>query len=99
VILVLGARGQLGRELVAAAGAARIPTVGLDLEEVDIADPAAVAAAMADRRPALVVNAAAPRSSVLDSGRFAETFGIRLPAWEDSVDRVVAGIVSAEAVA
>jgi dTDP-4-dehydrorhamnose reductase len=40
-----------------------------------------------------------PRNSVLDSSRFSDTFGIRLAPWQDAVERVVAAILSAEAVA
>lgn len=57
-ILVFGARGQAGRELVALAGARRIAVVGLARTDANIADPYAVRAAIDVQRPAAVVNAA-----------------------------------------
>jgi dTDP-4-dehydrorhamnose reductase len=53
--LILGARGMLGRELMAEFPGAP----GLDLPDVDIRDEAAVRAVLAAERPTLVVNAAA----------------------------------------
>jgi dTDP-4-dehydrorhamnose reductase len=59
VILLFGANGQLGRELIAAARDAQIRIVGPDMKEVDIVDPAAVGDAITQLRPGLVINAAA----------------------------------------
>ena len=59
MILVFGGNGQLGQELVRASAARQVPLVALDRAQADIADPAAVRAAIAQHRPALVVNAAA----------------------------------------
>jgi dTDP-4-dehydrorhamnose reductase len=56
-ILVTGAGGQVGRELVMRAG--RRALVGLDRSQLDITDAGAVAAALSARRVRLVVNAAA----------------------------------------
>ena len=54
-VLVFGKTGQLAREL-----AARLPeAVFLDRTAADLGDPAACAAAIAARKPALVINAAA----------------------------------------
>jgi dTDP-4-dehydrorhamnose reductase len=53
--LILGARGMLGRELMAEFPGAP----GLDLPELDIRDETAVRALLAAEKPALVVNAAA----------------------------------------
>ena len=54
-VLVFGKTGQLAREL-----AARLPeAVFLDRTAADLGDPAACAAAIATRKPALVINAAA----------------------------------------
>ena len=53
-VLVFGSGGLLGQALAARAG-----TVGLTHAELDIGDPAAVAAALDRFRPAAVVNAAA----------------------------------------
>jgi dTDP-4-dehydrorhamnose reductase len=57
-ILVFGARGQVGRELVALASARRIPVVGLPRADASITDDYAVRAALDVHRPAAVVNAA-----------------------------------------
>jgi dTDP-4-dehydrorhamnose reductase len=57
-ILIFGARGQVGRELTALAGARKIATVGLSRNEANIADNYAVRSAIDTQRPAVVVNAA-----------------------------------------
>lgn len=57
-ILVFGARGQVGRELVALANARRIPVIGLSRAEANIADDYSVRAAIDTHRPAAVVNVA-----------------------------------------
>lgn len=54
-VLVLGAGGQLGRELVALGD----PVVGLDRTACDVTVPGAAAAALAAHRPFAVVNCAA----------------------------------------
>lgn len=59
MILVFGGSGQLGRELTRAAAARGLPLQALPRAQADIADRAAVAAALARCRPAIVVNAAA----------------------------------------
>jgi dTDP-4-dehydrorhamnose reductase len=59
VILLLGAGGQLGRELARASTALSAPLTGLTHAEADIADESAVRGAIARHRPSLVVNAAA----------------------------------------
>src|SRR5688572_17187186 len=58
-ILLLGANGQLGQEILARAPPASLSVVGRSRGETDIADPAAIEAAFGDARPDLVVNAAA----------------------------------------
>ena len=58
-ILVFGAGGQVGFELLRTAWAPGLVPVGLPRAAGDVTDPAAVAAAMASHRPALVVNASA----------------------------------------
>ena len=58
-ILVFGAAGQVGRELVALAAARGVPARGVTHAEADIADTDAVTALIAVHRPRLVVNAAA----------------------------------------
>ena len=59
MILLFGAGGQLGQELVALAAARREALTGLSSAQADIADREAVARAIAAARPSLVVNAAA----------------------------------------
>jgi dTDP-4-dehydrorhamnose reductase len=59
VILVFGGSGQLGQELSRLSSARGIPLTALAHAQVDIADPAAVAVALARHAPALVINAAA----------------------------------------
>lgn len=58
-LLVTGAGGQLGRELVDAARAAGHDVVGLAKSELDITDQSAVDTAIRDARPEWVVHAAA----------------------------------------
>ena len=58
-ILVFGARGQVGRELVALAAARGVPVVGLSRLEADITNETTVRAALDVHRPAVVVNAVA----------------------------------------
>ncbi|MET0966811.1 MAG: dTDP-4-dehydrorhamnose reductase [Nakamurella sp.] len=67
-VLITGAKGQLGTDLVAAAAAAGIPAVGFGSRELNITDPDAVDAALSDfartsgdgeAGRAVVINAAA----------------------------------------
>ena len=58
-LLIFGASGQVGRELVALAAARGLPAAGITRADADIADADAVAALIARHRPRLVVNAAA----------------------------------------
>ena len=58
-VLVFGAAGQVGRELVDLRWPGGLRAVGLDRAAADITDSGAVARALAAARPALVVNAAA----------------------------------------
>jgi dTDP-4-dehydrorhamnose reductase len=59
VILLFGANGQLGQEMVRASDARNQPLVALSRGEADVADAAAVRGAVARHKPSLVVNAAA----------------------------------------
>ena len=59
MILLFGANGQLGQEMVRASAARTMPLVALSHAEADIADAVAVRDAIARHKPALVVNAAA----------------------------------------
>jgi dTDP-4-dehydrorhamnose reductase len=59
VILLFGANGQLGQEMVRASAARKMSLVALSHAEADIADATAVREAIARHKPALVVNAAA----------------------------------------
>jgi len=59
VILLFGANGQLGQEMVRASAARGMSLVALSHAEADIADANAVREAIARHQPALVVNAAA----------------------------------------
>ena len=58
-LVIFGAAGQVGRELVALAGARNVPILAMTRADVDIADPTAVTAVIAAQQPRLVVNAAA----------------------------------------
>jgi dTDP-4-dehydrorhamnose reductase len=58
-ILVTGAGGMLGQDLLAAAGRRRVDAVGVARAECDITDPAAVRAAVGETCPDVVINAAA----------------------------------------
>jgi dTDP-4-dehydrorhamnose reductase len=59
MILVFGGQGQLGQELTAQASSKGLPLVALDRLAADIADPAAVIAAIDRVSPSFIVNAAA----------------------------------------
>lgn len=58
-ILVLGAAGQLGQELMTLSAARGIQAIGTDVGDLDICDRAAVDGALGRWRPRLVVNCAA----------------------------------------
>ena len=58
-LLVTGAAGMLGRDVVAAAQSAGHDVIALTRRDLDIADADAVRAAIADARPDAVVNCAA----------------------------------------
>ena len=57
--LVTGSAGMLGRDLVATLAADGADVIGLTRQELDIADDAAVRAALSDCKPDVVVNCAA----------------------------------------
>lgn len=58
-VLVVGANGQLGRALRAASWPTVLQPIFLDRSSLDIADPAAVCAAVCAHQPAAILNAAA----------------------------------------
>jgi dTDP-4-dehydrorhamnose reductase len=58
-LLVIGAAGMLGTDLLAAARAAGHETAGLDLPEIDITDAASTRAVVAGHEPDAVINCAA----------------------------------------
>jgi len=58
-LLVTGSHGQLGRAVLAAARARAIPADGRDVDTIDISDPVAVDAWVAESRPRAIVNCAA----------------------------------------
>jgi dTDP-4-dehydrorhamnose reductase len=58
-LLITGAGGMLGQDVAAAAIAAGVPSVALARAELDITDSGAVAAAVTNTRPHVVVNCAA----------------------------------------
>jgi dTDP-4-dehydrorhamnose reductase len=58
-LLVVGAAGMLGRDLLAAAERAGHEPVGVDLPEIDITDSAATTALVGEIRPDVIVNCAA----------------------------------------
>ena len=57
-LLVVGAAGQLGREMVRVASASHL-VVGLSRDDLDVTDPVAVRIAIEAHRPSVVVNGAA----------------------------------------
>jgi dTDP-4-dehydrorhamnose reductase len=59
VVLLLGAGGQLGQEIVARAPAARVTVVARTRRDTDIADRDAVATAVRAAKPSMVINTAA----------------------------------------
>src|SRR2546425_2188013 len=58
-LLILGATGQLGCDLIKAAAAEGVDHVGLGHEGVEVTDPESLAAAMQRVRPDVVINSAA----------------------------------------
>jgi|SRR5437867_4131619 len=58
-LVVIGATGQLGSDLVNAAAAAGVEQVGLSHQDVDITDVASLEATLQRLRPAVVINSAA----------------------------------------
>src|SRR5215208_7614226 len=58
-LLVTGAAGMLGTDVAAAAAARGHDTIALARADLDITDPDAVAAAVQDARPGVVINCAA----------------------------------------
>ncbi|MGA2469523.1 MAG: dTDP-4-dehydrorhamnose reductase [Solirubrobacteraceae bacterium] len=58
-ILVAGAAGMLGRDVVTRASERGYDVIAVDLPELDITDQAAVARMVADRRPVAIINCAA----------------------------------------
>jgi dTDP-4-dehydrorhamnose reductase len=58
-LAVFGAAGQLGHAIRRVAHRRGVTVAGFDRTTADITDPAAVAAALAEARPAIVINAAA----------------------------------------
>ena len=61
-LLVLGAGGQVGRELCRLAWPTGTAIASMDRAEIDIADSDAVFAAVGRERPEIVINAAATAS-------------------------------------
>src|SRR6266568_3212163 len=58
-LLILGATGQLGTDLVHAAAAAGVDHVGAGHEDIDVTQGHSVAAGIARYRPTIVINTAA----------------------------------------
>src|SRR5881392_2386289 len=58
-LLILGATGQLGTDLVRAAAAAGVDHVGAAHEDIDVTEADSVAAGIARYRPTIVINTAA----------------------------------------
>ncbi|MEX1033613.1 MAG: dTDP-4-dehydrorhamnose reductase [Cellvibrionaceae bacterium] len=58
-ILLIGANGQVGWEVASQAGGQGIPLTGLAREQLDITNRAAVAEAVDNLRPSIIINAAA----------------------------------------
>ena len=95
-VLVLGAGGQLGSELVAGARAAGDDVTGLRRAELDITDEAAVTGAVARSGADIVYNAAAYTAvdRAEQEPELAETVNGRAPGWiAAAAARVGAGLV------
>ncbi len=58
-ILILGANGQLGRELIESAGSFGFEATGFDIETLDITDRTSVERTVSDKLGSVVINAAA----------------------------------------
>ncbi len=81
-IFLTGHRGQLGRALQRAAGAAGWSVTGVDLPEVDVADAAAIVAAARACAPQVIVNCAAFTAVDAAETREAEAFRVNARAVE-----------------
>jgi len=58
-ILLTGAKGQLGWEVLKQAPGVNVNCIGIDIEEADITDPDQVRRVITDTRPELLINSAA----------------------------------------
>ena len=74
--LVTGSAGMLGRDLVATLAADGAAVIGLTRQELDIADDAAVRAALGDCKPDVVVNCAAWTAVDEAEAREADAFAV-----------------------
>jgi dTDP-4-dehydrorhamnose reductase len=86
-VLILGAKGQLGRALFATAPAGVVLN-GLDIDTIDIAEAEQVAAAFAAHAPDVVINCAAYTAVDMAEGE---------PDLAHRINAAAAGIVAAEA--
>ena len=107
-LLVFGAAGQVGQELMAMAVARAIPARGVTRAQADITDRTAVAelvdtqASFTGRRPPVDAIATAdyltparrPANSTLNADRFVATFGTRAKPWHERVDEVIRDLLA-----
>lgn len=77
-LLVVGANGMLGHDLMEVIAKAGHEVVGMDLPEIDITSPESVAAALQSVRPDVVINAAA--YTAVDAAEEHEDLALRVNA-------------------
>src|SRR5947199_9004240 len=73
-IMVIGANGQLGTDLVASAGERQV--ISITHHDLDIGDPGRIAEVLAENRPEVIVNMAAFLNVELCEDQPAEAFAV-----------------------
>jgi dTDP-4-dehydrorhamnose reductase len=101
-VFIAGEQGQVAEGLIRSYATSGNIVRSAGRAAVDIVDAAAAHSAIRAFRPDLVVNAAAyptrnrrPANSRLDSSELARLFGIRMPAWQTSLERCLDQLIGA----